>query len=215
VTTDEHRPGYHHDYYVANKEKRRAQRAARYWADPEREARQYEAWRQAHKPERAEAMRRWRALHPGVAAERERARRAANPERARESARAYRAAHPHVIDRERAYNKQRYAQNREAILERRRTVERAEYTDRQRKRRLRERSQFVEEVSALGVLELSDGICGICGDDVDPTKFEVDHIIPVSRGGEHSYANVQAAHPSCNRRKWVSVDTDEGLRQSG
>lgn len=53
----------------------------------------------------------------------------------------------------------------------------------------------------LAVLEMDDGICGICGEDVDPFDFHVDHIIPCSKGGEHSYANVQVAHPKCNQRK--------------
>jgi 5-methylcytosine-specific restriction endonuclease McrA len=59
----------------------------------------------------------------------------------------------------------------------------------------------VEDVNPLVVLERDDGICGICGADVDPQAFEVDHVIPISRGGSHSYDNVQAAHGSCNRRK--------------
>lgn len=63
---------------------------------------------------------------------------------------------------------------------------------------------FVEDVHSLVVLERDDGCCGICGGDVDPTDFHVDHIIPLSKGGEHSYANVQAAHPSCNVRKGAS-----------
>jgi 5-methylcytosine-specific restriction endonuclease McrA len=32
----------------------------------------------------------------------------------------------------------------------------------------------------------------------DPT---LDHLMPVSRGGEHSYRNVGTAHRGCNSRK--------------
>lgn len=60
---------------------------------------------------------------------------------------------------------------------------------------------YVEDVHPLVRLELDDGQCGICGEDVDPTDFHVDHIVPLSRGGEHSYANTQTAHPKCNQRK--------------
>lgn len=62
-------------------------------------------------------------------------------------------------------------------------------------------AQFVEDVDPLVVLERHDGVCGICGGDVDPFAFHVDHIVPLSKGGEHSYANTQAAHPVCNMRK--------------
>lgn len=68
-------------------------------------------------------------------------------------------------------------------------------------RRARKRNVFVEYVHPLVVLELADGVCGICGTDVDPGQFEVDHAEPISRGGEHSYANTQPAHRLCNSRK--------------
>lgn len=34
-----------------------------------------------------------------------------------------------------------------------------------------------------------------------PMSASVDHIVPLSRGGEHSMANVQCAHLSCNSSK--------------
>jgi 5-methylcytosine-specific restriction endonuclease McrA len=68
-------------------------------------------------------------------------------------------------------------------------------------RRARLRGQFVEHVDALVVYTRDGGICGICGEPVEPAAFDVDHVIPLAKGGEHSYANVQAAHPSCNYSK--------------
>lgn len=61
-------------------------------------------------------------------------------------------------------------------------------------------ADIVELVHAV-VLERADGICGVCGEDVDPLHFDVDHVVPLAHGGEHSYANTQPAHPSCNRSK--------------
>lgn len=74
-----------------------------------------------------------------------------------------------------------------------------------RQRRTRRREGWVESVHPLVVLERDDGVCGICGRDVDPFRFHVDHIVPLSRGGEHSYANCQVAHPSCNRSKFTKL----------
>jgi 5-methylcytosine-specific restriction endonuclease McrA len=88
-----------------------------------------------------------------------------------------------------------------------RALVREEYPMRRRMRsaarRARLRGQFVEHVHPLVVLERDDGACGICGGDVDPLNFDVDHIVAIARGGEHSYANVQVAHRLCNQRKWV------------
>jgi|ERR671918_452659 5-methylcytosine-specific restriction endonuclease McrA len=63
----------------------------------------------------------------------------------------------------------------------------------------------VEHVDPLIVLELRDGMCGICGSDVDPLAFEVDHVVALARGGLHNYENCQPAHGPCNRRKWAHM----------
>lgn len=51
-------------------------------------------------------------------------------------------------------------------------------------------------------------ICGICGLGLDMTEdhisgyeFEVDHIIPRSRGGSNEYSNAQLSHSECNKSK--------------
>jgi 5-methylcytosine-specific restriction endonuclease McrA len=36
---------------------------------------------------------------------------------------------------------------------------------------------------------------------MDRENFHVDHIVPICKGGEHTYANVQPAHPICNISK--------------
>ena len=70
------------------------------------------------------------------------------------------------------------------------------------KRRSNKKNQFVENVDPLVIYKRDEGICKICGKKVG-SKWEVDHIIPLSRGGEHSYKNSQLAHPVCNRKKWA------------
>lgn len=62
------------------------------------------------------------------------------------------------------------------------------------------RSQFVEDVDPQTVYEIYGGMCGICLKFIEG-DFHVDHVIPISKGGLHCYANVQAAHPICNLRK--------------
>jgi 5-methylcytosine-specific restriction endonuclease McrA len=65
---------------------------------------------------------------------------------------------------------------------------------------------FVEDVDPRIVFTRDKGICGICRSPVEPdSKWEVDHVMPISRGGAHSYANVQLTHRRCNRQKHASV----------
>lgn len=50
--------------------------------------------------------------------------------------------------------------------------------------------------------------CGLCGEPVDPAlsyphprSVSLDHVLPMSRGGDHTPANVQCAHLDCNMVK--------------
>ena len=111
-------------------------------------------------------------------------------------------------DERKAYKRGRYnlpevAALRKASLERYYSKEEARQKarDRAKNRRALLRGAFVEYVEATAVLRRGNGLCGICGDPVNPYDFEVDHIVPLSRGGPHSYANTQPSHPTCNARK--------------
>lgn len=73
------------------------------------------------------------------------------------------------------------------------------------RRRAKMRGCSVEKVEPLVVFERDGWRCHICRKSVDrrlsgrdrmgPT---LDHLIPLSAGGEHSYANTALAHRSCN-----------------
>lgn len=69
----------------------------------------------------------------------------------------------------------------------------------------RKGAPVVEPVSRKEVYARSKGICGICGKKVSAFHFHVDHIIPLSRGGSHTYGNTQASHPSCNEKKGARI----------
>lgn len=67
-------------------------------------------------------------------------------------------------------------------------------------------------ITRLGVMERDNWTCGLCFEAIDPTLTydrrnyqpgygTIDHIAPMSRGGAHVWANVQAAHGACNGRK--------------
>jgi 5-methylcytosine-specific restriction endonuclease McrA len=78
-------------------------------------------------------------------------------------------------------------------------------------RRARKRSAFIEYVDAQVVFERDEGICGICGNPVDHNDYHIDHIIPLARDGEHSYANTQVAHPACNHMKNCRLEEELSL----
>jgi len=65
-----------------------------------------------------------------------------------------------------------------------------------------------EKIDRTKVFERDGWRCGICCGTIDPQLSHphqmcgsIDHVIPLSRGGSHTYANVQAAHLRCNSIK--------------
>jgi len=70
-------------------------------------------------------------------------------------------------------------------------------------RRARKADAFIEAVDRQVVFARDAGLCGICQQGVEPANWHLDHIQPLSKGGQHSYDNVQVSHPVCNMRKHI------------
>lgn len=127
----------------------------------------------------------------------------------RDESAAYRAARR---DEKAATNAAWYAKNRERIAaygaEHRdeKAAYDAAYHVEHRERRLTNRTRrrgatIIEEVDPRILFERAMGICHICSLPVDPDRWDVDHVIPLSAGGVHSYDNTAVSHPSCNQSK--------------
>lgn len=151
---------------------------------------------------------------------------AANPEKVR----AYKAARSVSHDRE--YQRRYYQEHKEIWRERQRLrtmsgksreahnrwlknnrdKEQLRGRVKQNTRRALTRGQFVEVVDPMEVHSRANGMCGICRKPVDRgEKWHVDHIDPISKGGAHTYDNVQLAHAKCNMSKGAKVPKGQGL----
>lgn len=105
----------------------------------------------------------------------------------------WRKAHP---DEAKAVSR-RYHQNHPEMNQ--------EWVNRYRARKLQ---ATVEVVDYAAIAERDHNVCHICGLAVDlnagtydPMARTFDHVIPLSRGGEHAVLNVKVAHRLCNTRK--------------
>lgn len=89
------------------------------------------------------------------------------------------------------------------------------------RRRKRERKLTYKAIPLRKLIDRDGGICQICGDPVDQSdgwydedcRFHigcnyptVDHIIPLAKGGDNTWGNVQLAHLRCNSAKRDKVD---------
>jgi 5-methylcytosine-specific restriction endonuclease McrA len=75
-------------------------------------------------------------------------------------------------------------------------------------RKAKIRRGYIEAVSLTVLRDRDNGTCRICGQPVDfarrsphPEAATIDHVVALSRGGEHSYRNTQLAHLRCNSEK--------------
>lgn len=90
--------------------------------------------------------------------------------------------------------------------------------------RMRRRNSYKDgrmdkDISIEGLYAMDNGVCYLCGGKCDFNDFKiikgtkccgntypsVDHVIPVSKGGSHTWDNVKLAHRSCNSRKRAKI----------
>jgi len=88
---------------------------------------------------------------------------------------------------------------------------REEYREKKELRRAKKYGGYFVRFSSVDIYERDKWICGICGKVVDkklrypdPMSKSIDHIKPLSKGGQHTPDNVQLAHLRCNLSKGAS-----------
>lgn len=86
------------------------------------------------------------------------------------------------------------------------------------KRRRLVKATTVESVVSRLVFERDEWVCWICKEECsavydcnDPMSPTLDHVTPLAKGGEHTYANIKTAHAWCNTMK--SDGAVEAVRQ--
>lgn len=189
------------EYRVANSARLRAQKAARYAANPE-PARQRSRARYAADPVRGRAAAaQWAKEHPDRVLANRRAWRQANPERARELSARWEKAHPDV---RRAAQAKHHAAHPEARRLRVRKWQQANpesVTASKHRRRARVLNAPGNGVTAAQWRDVLAGSLGLCVYCNERRPLEMEHVEPLSRGGAHDPENIAAACLPCNRSK--------------
>lgn len=85
-----------------------------------------------------------------------------------------------------------------------------------RDKRLKENGNVDYSITLEKLYKRDNGICQICGEKCDYNDYRkdeknsfiaginypsIDHIIPISKGGQHTWDNIQLAHIGCNSSK--------------
>ena len=65
-----------------------------------------------------------------------------------------------------------------------------------------------DHIDPIKVFYAAEWMCYICHDKIDPQVrwpdmlcATIEHIVPLSAGGEHRYENVTASHRKCNEAR--------------
>lgn len=114
---------------------------------------------------------------------------------------------------QRTWSLEYYKQQMETSPDFRARMRHAQY-----KRKALKTNAFVEHVDRDLVMERDGWVCYLCGGEIpQDVKWPhglfgtLEHVLPLSRGGEHSYSNVKAAHLSCNCSKGTKTVDQLGL----
>ena len=85
----------------------------------------------------------------------------------------------------------------------------------ERLKRARSNGQYDADIDIYKLIERDGGHCYLCGDDVlfsyhynDPKYPTIEHVMPISKGGTHSWDNVKVACRECNTRKSTTLIDD-------
>ena len=214
------------------KDQENAKQRRKYWADPAKANARGRSWYEANQEAARASSKRWRDANQDRVKETTRKWRERNPDRISVHNRAYRSKNS---ERYKSARQERYAANPEPTkvrarnwylsnLERARATNKAWYLNNQDKvHRSRVKRRLNLELASVGPVDISGLIaacetCYLCSDPL-VGEVHVDHVIPLSKGGAHSYGNLKPTHARCNLRKsdlllhdlgWYSGPTDLG-----
>ncbi len=163
--------------------------------------------------QRREIERRYRERHPEKIAAKEQKRRSTEEYKrnARERTARWKTTNPIKAATSRS---EFYQRNKERLLAKNREWVQAN-PDKRRASELRSEARrrgarVGDTISRPEAYERFNGLCHICGGAVSRDKFEIEHVIPIIKGGEHSWSNIAIAHPKCNRSKGGKLHTSQG-----
>jgi HNH endonuclease len=178
---------YKSDHYRRNIERHKILTAAWVLANPGRKEAIAAAY-YARDPEPAKARAAaYRAANPEASRAAVAAWVLANPERKRAGDAAYQAANMATITlRRAAYSKANLDKARAAAA----------------RRKARKLGCVVTKVDYAAILAEHGMVCHICSGEIESLNdLEMDHVIPLAKGGPHSPENLKPSHTFCNRSK--------------
>ncbi|AUR90574.1 Cas9-type HNH domain protein [Vibrio phage 1.162.O._10N.261.48.E3] len=71
--------------------------------------------------------------------------------------------------------------------------------------RCKSKGAYIEHVDPLELYTEQNGICYMCLEQFDFKDMQMDHLIPISKGGKHEVSNVKMCCAKCNQKKGAKL----------
>lgn len=159
----------------------------------------------AHKDEVREKLAEWGRNHPENRRATHRRYHRTHPDRSQAAKARFQQQQPNYHAEHYQANKQRYRAMSTAWNARIMREHPEKLRERGARRRALVRGTRIERVSYEAIWIRDGGVCHICGDPVERTDVHFDHVIPLSKGGPHTYENIKVSHSLCNWRKGTKL----------
>jgi 5-methylcytosine-specific restriction endonuclease McrA len=178
------KPCYRKDYYRRNRERTLAINKAWREANPDRMRELVRSWDSAHVDRKRAVSDIWRKANADRVHEADVAWRNANPEKVKAASAKYQKAN---ADRVSMWKRDGHSL-----------------------RRARIREQSAGPVDYAAILAEHGMVCHICLDVIASlSDLQMDHVIPLSKGGPHAAENIRPSHALCNLRKGAKIASPE------
>lgn len=162
-------------------------------------------WREKNPDRAKEIQERYKLNHPN--AQKEAARRYYRKNAKKENERTVKYRNENR-DKTRAHQRKSWHKNREKNLERKKAwmkKNKDKVIEKQTKRRALELNCKTFLILPKELFRLKNSPCRVCG---STKSIEIDHVIPLSRGGSHGIGNLQPLCKSCNTSKHARFMTE-------
>lgn len=115
-------------------------------------------------------------------------------------------SHPDRVEKKKAQVRASMSKHAAKYAERRKEYLKTEkgqsmYRRQTQKRYALKKAAFVEDVDPLELFNEQEGVCYLCGEEFTFKEMELDHVMPLARGGLHENNNCKMACKKCNRSK--------------
>lgn len=173
--------------------KRRAQYERNYARHKEQILAKNKRWHDLNREKHNAMNRKWRLEHPETFARYSKAYRDRNPERSKTIQERYKKAHPEALKRT---AKKWYENNYDKVVS---------IVYRRKARKQNCKTDSTAETFYAFVRSRKTIPCYYCGNPVSGKKAHIDHIMAISRSGNHSSENLCASCPTCNLSKGAKL----------